>query len=524
MGDLSSCSTPTLGSCPICRQELYLFDLRYSQSGIKVHAQETNGGFNVPVELRGAIFVESTENYPGMIGRGSYHFPVNDNEPPYYDISKVPRKNDEITTLPLVDCHWHEPSRTFAGMLRPRKADQTISHQHVIFSFSADWRFVRQGVVLMRRKRDYKTTKEIQLAYPYDGKWKVLESVGSFLPQAFPDVKSFTVDGFGIVESLTHYPCMIRRDDKKDSASRPKIVFLASLKEFISCSSCDLDLGSEVIPIGYEWTWVDPNDPETKMVWKRESISSSIPADQANPIGGHSGRFLLRSTENENDLYLQQQQDSVDPVYNKASVWGNVFCQAYQVGLASYHFEGTGENGNSSVYISYESPSTGMWPPLDNGQVLPARVPFRNISFDTESRTFRGHICWQEDFGTSWQGMIRWEYEMVFDHDFTCIVAGHVNSVNSHNMEECMSRYGESLIYCNVKLWDVFRNELTSPGQEDDDNSQVDVGERYRTRSLELRVELQRQGASVRTVALVHRVFTAAQDPQGQNPFEGFHG
>ncbi|KAL7569910.1 hypothetical protein ACA910_008574 [Epithemia clementina (nom. ined.)] len=541
-------ATPTLGLCPICRQELYLFDLCHARTGEKVHQQN----FVLPEELAGAIFVESTEHYQGMIGRGSYHFPIgsvaggssdNNNNgshsstavPPYYDMSKVSQKSDPTGSsdiVPFVDCHWHEKSRTFAGILRFPNSE-LFDHHQVILSFSPNWRFVRQGVVILRRRKDYKTTKEIQLAYPFDGEWKVVRSVGAILADAFPDHKKFTVQGFGVVESMTNYPCIIRPRHKRDPPGKPTIVFSATMKEFVSLPY-DLDLQTESIPIGYEWTWVDPADPEIRMTWIRESISTSVPSDQASSIGGNSGRLLIRSTENENDPYLNSQRQRVAPEYNRNNLWGNVFCQALQVGLASYHFEG---NEEGDVYISYESPSTGMWPPLDNGQAVPARVPFRNISFDPESRTFRGHICWQEEYGTSWQGMIRWEYEMVFDRDYTCIVSGHVDSVNSHGIQECMSRYGESLVYCNAKLWEVFRNaplpnealplfssSSSSNNNEEQQQTQLPedaaAGERYRARSAQLRQDLQSQGASVRTVALVHRILTAAQDPQGQNPIE----
>ena len=524
----SSFVTPTLGSCPICRQELYLFDLRYSLTGEKVHKQAVeNGTGGFPPELAGSIFVESTEHFPGMIGRGSYHFPLNVQEAPYYDISKVPRRNNNkknIQTIPFSSCHWHEASRTFAGMLRFQPSD-LLSHHHVIFSFSPDWRFVRQGVVIMRRMRDYETTRDIQLAYPFDGSWTVVHSVGTILESAFPINKVFTVQGFGILESITHYPCMIRPSAKDEESSRNKIVFMATMKEFVSSPSCDLDIHNETIPIGYEWTWVDSANPQVSMTWKRETIGTTIPPDHANPLGGNSGRLLLRSTENQDDPFLSAHRPRVKPVYNPNHIWGNVFCQGLKVGLASYHFEGTGDGDDeeegihdTNIYISYESPSTGMWPPLDNGQAVPSQVPFRNKSFDRESRTFRGHICWQEDYGTSWQGMIRWEYEMVFDKDYICIVAGQVNSVDLHNVEDCMSRFGESLIYCNANLWQVFRNEsmMSSSSNEAAENDT----ERYRARSAALRVELQRQGASVRTVALVHNILTAAQDPQGQNPVE----
>ena len=77
--------------------------------------------------------------------------------------------------------------------------------------------------------------------------------------------------------------------------------------------------------------------------------------------------------------------------------------------MASYHFMNTNDtiDSNSSnslyqAYISYESPRAEVWPPLDNGLSIPSRVPFRNIRWDVRTRTFRGDICWLDDYDTTW--------------------------------------------------------------------------------------------------------------------------
>jgi hypothetical protein len=186
------------------------------------------------------------------------------------------------------------------------------------------------------------------------------------------------------------------------------------------------------------------------------------------------------------------------PSYHSNTLFGNTFCQARMVGLASYHFVSKDE-----CYISYEHTTTAVWGTLDSGVALPSRVPFRNVTFDAEERIFRGSICWWDDFGTTWHGMKQWEYEMHFDEKFYTILSGQVHSITLHNHRTEMSVFGETLLYCNAALFDVFR----------------DVN--YREASVELRESLQRQGASVRVLALLHSLLTvAAQGESSNNPID----
>ena len=160
-------------------------------------------------------------------------------------------------------------------------------------------------------------------------------------------------------------------------------------------------------------------------------------------IGGASGRGYERLNN----------EPRAPPTYHAASVWGNVFCQALRVGMASYHFEEEGQ-----VYISYEHPVTSYWPPLDNGNPIPSRVYFQDVSFP-DPHTFRGEIRWQDDHGTTWQGMKRWVYEIQFDEEYVCIVGGHVRSEPAHDTQlQVMSTYGRELVYVNAALWDQFED------------------------------------------------------------------
>jgi hypothetical protein len=207
------------------------------------------------------------------------------------------------------------------------------------------------------------------------------------------------------------------------------------------------------------------------MNWIRESrpppiqpssTGGSAVAVKVTPIGEELGRRYRRVDE---AFVNQTLSASLLPTYHADTVWGNVYCQHFTVGLASYHFvrPPSSESGQDGlVYIFYEHGKVSQWPLLDNSQPIPARVAFRNISFP-DPFTFRGQICWWQDYGTTCQGMARWEYEMKFDRQFICIVSGTVNcaSRNETDVKE-MSQYGSSLIYCNAALYSLFVSQVTA--------------------------------------------------------------
>ena len=337
-------------------------------------------------------------------------------------------------------------------------------------------------------------------------------------------------------------------DDTPNSPSQhtpPRLLLLSTMTSLEPLEDQDnWNWDEDILPVNHEWTWVDPAHPTTvQMTWKRLSLPTQVPPDPVHTVGGHSGRMLVRHTDVPEDMYLQSLQRK-EPQYHATTLWGNTFCQGMKVGLASYHFgeillhnnntlpeeeeeedesntnnnntTNTNDNINSPTtlpecYISYEHPATGQWPPLDNGMAIPARVPFRNVSFDPTTRIFRGHICWLDDFGTAWNGMVRWEYEIHLDDAYTCIVGGQVLTFREHGSDEGeeLSRYGEALVYVNARLWEVFRQQ----GQDDPDYH-------YPEHSRVLRQALLRQGASVRTIAAMHSILTAAQVPEADNPID----
>ena len=88
-----------------------------------------------------------------------------------------------------------------------------------------------------------------------------------------------------------------------------------------------------------------------------------------------------------------------------------------------------------------------MWPDLDNGQSVPSRVPFRNIEWNAETRMFRGEICWEEDFGTTWMREAKWSYEIVFDPTFMFVKSGTCSRTPGWDQ-----RFGVDLVYINAAL------------------------------------------------------------------------
>ena len=173
------------------------------------------------------------------------------------------------------------------------------------------------------------------------------------------------------------------------------------------------------------------------------------------------------------------------PTYNSSSIWGNTFCQGFKVGLASYHFE-----TNEEAFISYEHPGTSQWPPLDDGSPVPSRVFFRNTTWDATERIFRGEICWQDDFQTSWQGFQKWKYDMKFDSNFTFIASGTVLSIMEENGDTReMSTFGDDLVYINAAVDERFQSLIDIA-----DDEQEDAWDRFNRLSRPLREEWASEG------------------------------
>lgn len=76
----------------------------------------------------------------------------------------------------------------------------------------------------------------------------------------------------------------------------------------------------------------------------------------------------------------------------------------------------------STAYISYSSAKCASWR-LDDGSQLPNEKYFENIEYDRKERRFRALIDWSP---TSFCGDQLWEYDIVFDEAFTCVLKGEV--------------------------------------------------------------------------------------------------
>lgn len=221
------------------------------------------------------------------------------------------------------------------------------------------------------------------------------------------------------------------------------------------------------------WTTTDPAYPTIS--WTR---LEAVPRQHAPVITpyGPTGLQYRRYTEPPEAAAGDGAAEVLPrPVRIPETIWGNTFVQGLRVGVASYHFlplagedlsagtvvvgrEEPGEEGlvdggqhqqqqelevaeeyqqehderrqqqphEMRAYISYEHPDCAAWPPLDNGAPVPARVYFRDVRYDAAARRFQGVIDWEGEYGTSWNGAARWQYDFICDPGFHLIVAGSV--------------------------------------------------------------------------------------------------
>ena len=581
---------PAWNACPICRRPLFLWDLRRrshtegtastttkstvddlsfsagcegpfkglegtestspsvaksvaaasSQIGEYVYSRECPKWEDIPF-LRGSTWLECTNGVMGRVGYGSFHFPPHVDDPdvtvPYYNLERVSHKR-----LLFKDCFYHAKGRILGASLHPEdEMDIDGSTYRLVLAFSADGGLVRNGALVVQQP--VLTPSGHVAQFPFDGFYK------------FQDER-LTVVGHKCI--LNGQPLLLQKavevdEDYSDSVgNEDKDAIPVQLMKLVTperrvVGTMELTSG---VGVGAQLVWnlrgsLSPLGTRRTWNWVRESgpsaVSDRLPRHKIHRWGGPYARRWLKR---QGPLPLEDGSRSRIPTYHGDSVWGNVFCQAFKVGLASYHFVSPSEGeGIGTVYISYENPSTSEWPPLDNGQPIPAKVHFHNISFPTAT-SFRGQILWQEDFGTPWQGMIRWEYEMIFDEKFTCIVGGSVTSfeVDSPDVPRELSRYGESLVYVNAALYQEFRRLVVEEEEEvardrntavtdqestatmstltaDGDRNRTvheDWTDRFRARSLELRLRLQRENAPVRTSAMVHRLMTIAYQGEGE--------
>jgi hypothetical protein len=559
-GDVPIVGVPTQGSCPICRARLSLFDLRWlvndsgslenksdddkSSSSSSSNDDASNYVYKDEIvtdwtqtPLAGKVYAN-----PQGVGRYSFHFdgadPRSSSSPPvgpYVNIEAVNRMtgnpNRAPDTLPLRNIQWHGPSRTMRAIMADPSSCLT-DEMELIKCFSPGLRHVRAGATISYWAT-FSCADELHRAFPLDGTFStsIITENGEAPSSSGRELGTQTVRVVADTFVVDRHQYMVRAapqnnlvyflcPDDMDLSRRGPWDFSVHPGgprdgDFILCP---------VAPGMYEkWTMI-------------RKATGPPPADvtYSGPSAEPVGQYRL--------LDAHPPLPFVPPGYHGATLHGNAFCQGGTAGLASYHFsapdpsESSGDSTSSSTahgisaYISYESPDVARWPPLDDGSRPPARVSFRDASFDPTTRTFTGSIRWLDEHGTTWQHMKRWDYVMRFDSEFTCIVVGNVTSygVDDDDNDEGreFSRFGENLVYVNAALSEYFR--ASSLGTEEEASDVVAApapnslappsSESFVRRSEAFRERLRQEGASVRTIAAVHREWVKACQASSLDP------
>jgi len=479
---------PTRAPCPMCRKTINLFDLlvhdtptdddddghslvydaegMHNMSSWSIANSKFQQRSMIPIPNANAILKRMINENGAIQGFGinfSFHEPtpsMNLDKPLKMafdcDWTEVVCKNNnnndddsDGSMLPLDSItfdrsYFHEASMTFHGKVHfanPVCSSSSVSHGDYFYEeldcllhFSGSGRYVRKGE--LRWKLATSTPNE---AYPFplDGTWEVQYSHGTSMV-LHVQKHLFAVDGL-------KYRIVI------DEHHRPRFVWPGTLvgENVEQTSDQQIHPGTCGPAVGETLHWETTSIEYERIIWKRLSTNLDNCWKSFNILAGN---FVYQKC---NQL-PGTDQPSV-PSYHNTSLWGNTFCQLFTVGLASYHFLEPDSDGNYQAYISYESPKTEAWPSLDNGDRVPARVPFRNITFEPETRTFKGDICWEEDYGTAWMGESKWSYEIVFDPTFVFIESGTVGrSMGESHM------FGVDLIYINAAIETSLRTSLAS--------------------------------------------------------------
>ncbi|KAL7521422.1 hypothetical protein ACHAWX_006096 [Stephanocyclus meneghinianus] len=465
----------TRGKCPICRGNVSLFELRHVTDdssfivdrNTKVstwpisnacYEQRVLGGriFSNERSSRLALMVERH----GAIGGFGITFQYNTNTPsvsftrPLYSFGGEDLESEEepdvVDSVDFDHFHFHEPTMTFHGtiinarpftMRKPRKDSNAnltdcrrtccptyfFQKLECVLQFSPDAKYIRDGYLSWSYFDGSSRTH-----YPLDGVWEV-EIEPRKLVVLYVQFHSFSFLD-------ERYHIFINADNRAWFHWPDSSTIQISTQQ----------IGPNSIPpcIGETLKWKTNTDGCFQ--WKRISITleGARSVVKMKPI-----QFVYQKVnrDSENDATL-------GPTYHANALWGNTFCQAFTVGLASYHFEkADGNTAGYRAYISYENPLTSQWPNLDNGESIPLHVPFRNIQWNEVTRTFRGEILWMQDYGTTWTGDSKWLYEMTFDPSFRFVVSGTCTMANREPHQ-----FGKDLIYINAALESLFREALES--------------------------------------------------------------
>jgi Zinc finger, C3HC4 type (RING finger) len=445
-------------------------------------------------------------------------------------------------------CFYFAPKRTFHGTISLPDSYDQIQQCSAILSFALDHSSVTGGIIIRQPSINnvHSAPKNDGSNFPLDGLWKVMW----YSDRIPPNVNIETCGHLLINTDVLHVSnnliqlqnhdldYLIRYEINRIYFDWPDLGVVQTLE-----AECDFRGGSGVTPpveAILRWTTTELDCPY--IVWKRltveESVSRRLPSIEYFGRSGGDRSQLHRNVVRHSSLswYREVHISSQNEVnhYVANALWGNAFCQADHVGLASYHFcqaeNPIREQQPKYAYISYESEACEQWPPLDDGSPIPPRVPFHNISVEKVAKdvpivilgqagnegtsevthvVFRGTIEWLKDYGTTWQGSQRWEYEMVFDTQFTCILSGSVHSTTASDTREDMSHYGSTLIYVNAAIsraYEMHLHTVISSGDEtsaivNDELLTADHNQRYIDLTSSMRGRLSLEGATSRTVA-----------------------
>jgi hypothetical protein len=337
---------------------------------------------------------------------------------------------------------------------RQQRKDYTKRLQHCgrweyMMSFSSDFRYVAKGVIIQHRDVCFQHPSS---QFLFDGEWIVSLPSSSttskqlmvkvhgnkFVPCIQPLTTTNNGDGTLVAtrnftgcieytanddlmsETTTYTASLIWPDQSNDEIGEPYVSIYSYTKFQLQIQN---HTGKGPSNIGERIEWSLPSSsteehPTTAiaMVWERERATPDhvpLRVVKLNERDGHTRCFYHR---------VDAFQEFSVPVYHPETLWGNVFAQAFTVGLASYHFIApAGLEGVGSAYISYENEATSYWPNLDNGQPIPSRMYFSEIIFGPSTYTFWGKIDWEGVHGTTWNGSRWWRYEITFSSDFSCI-------------------------------------------------------------------------------------------------------
>jgi hypothetical protein len=380
-----------------------------------------------------------------------------------YDPNVLDKDQGHLTELKFDEFHFHQDTMTFHGKctsVQPWTLEKPIKDAHTdsiccptifydelecILQFAPDGRYIRDGFLSW----SYFDTSSLCKQYPLDGTWECKLNSGRVLKI------HVQFHSFDLMSKRCHF---FINNDNKVQFKIPGLLLRESKQEILPdttgpCIGETLSWESNNTAFGCEWKRLSMNlDEISRVVRMNPLVSDSI---------GPGVQFIYSRVGNEDTRDL----DTLGPTYHADSLWGNTFCQAFTVGLASYHFikpEEDRVNNNTEefqAYISYENPKTTQWPNLDNGHPIPSRVQFRNIQWNEETRTFKGDILWMEDYGTTWTGDSKWMYEITFDTSYRFIQSG---TCTMSNREPTHQFFGHDLIYLNAALESVFSKALES--------------------------------------------------------------